>query len=111
MNALLVALLLSQAADAGIDAPTAPAVYKVGSGARITLGYGDPIFLPEGYFLPEASFNAVEAEIRRLQWIAANPPEPEQIEIPFQGFLIAAGVGLVVGLVTGAAVGYLARPK
>ncbi len=87
MKAALLALLLS-GADGGTELPV---YYRI----------SQPSLVPgPGYYYPDDAHLAVDTEMKRLQWIEANPPR-----ISVEGYLIAIVVSGVAGLVGGVVVG------
>ncbi len=95
MKTLILALLVGQLAgapDAGVEKPT---FYRL---TKQTL-------VPPGYYAPPAAFDALDAEMKRLQAIEKDPPM-QTIDIPVQGYLIGMAVTGVVFFAGGIALGY-----
>lgn len=98
-------LILSYSAsaqDAGIKTP----IYEIGEDARISIGFGEAVPVPPGYYFPLPAFQKIDNEMRRLHYIEAHPPAQESVGA--QGFLIALAAGLIAGLAVGAGLTYAA---
>lgn len=100
IRAAVLAVMLAQ--DAGTSWP----VYTVGDDARISQGFGPSIEVPPGKYVPQASWEHIDGEFKRLQYIEAHPPQPQGIAAT--GFVIAVVVGLVAGMAIGAGAAYAA---
>jgi hypothetical protein len=73
VGAVTTAVLLVLGAHAAADpAPAPPAMppityYKIDTPAHLTTTGGTDLQLPPGYYLPEPAWDAMDAEMRRLQ--------------------------------------------
>jgi hypothetical protein len=59
-----------------------------------------------GYFVPEQSWRAIDAEMKHLQWQVANPPKNPEITVPLQGWIIGMAVTGAIMFGAGVAAGY-----
>ena len=105
IRVILIAALLSQAVQAQEAMPTQkPAVYVVDQAARISVGFNDPIDLDiPSYVFNKAAFDAVGAELQRLQYIEEHPPT---VDIPVKGWLVGIAIAGVVCLAGGLVLGF-----
>lgn len=102
MKAALLALIL--AVDAGTEKPVAIAVDRP---STLVLDTGKQLDLPPGVFLPRPAFDAVDAEVRRLQSEASKPCESPVVEDA--GLLFPAVLGFSLGVLTVGAIVYFAK--
>ncbi len=87
--------------------------------ARLALGAdgGSPVkqevthLRDGGYLVPEAAWNDIDAEMKRLQWQVKNPPKQEEIQIPVQGYLIGMAVVATAFLAGGFALGWTTQAQ
>ncbi len=100
-------LALVLAAALATDGGTSPVYYRIPAGASLDLHDGDPpLVLPKSYLLPVATFDAVDAELKRLHLLENSTPQSAVIGIPVQGYLIMAAVVASVFLAGGVGIGY-----
>ncbi len=100
---LAIILTVALAADGGMP------YYELPEGTFVDLRDGDgPFPIAKSYLLPVPTFDAVNAELRRLQ--EAPAPQPE-IQVPVKAYLIMAGVVATAFLAGGMGLGFYIRDQ
>lgn len=97
---LLASLLVAQTAsgaDGGVETSEPATVWRLTK----------PTLVPPGRYMDEHSYQVIDAELKRLQAMEAQKPQPVAVE----GYLIGVTVVGVAALLGGIALGYVAAKE
>lgn len=106
VTAACVALLLSTRAAADPALPVDESLH-IETPFTVETDGGSSLRLPPGYYLPEPTWDRLDAELRRLQdtetrLTAVNESLRESLnDAPSRAWWVAAGAGLIAGILLG----------